>query len=380
MVSILLITLTVTLIYLCYPLFLLVMPSKKSEPERCINKDTGVSLILLTFNGGEFITEKVSFLAGELAAFGAAEFIVVDDHSTDGTEQLLTSLKTKHNLKLILKEKHRGIPHSMNLGVTMATHERIIFCDQRQRISAGALEVIVAPLNDKETGAVSGLISNSGTGNHTSFLRKHENILKRLESLSGNLIGVYGPLYAIRKSCYVPIGERIILDDLFLSLMILRYRRIVLTEYSVIEDDDFLTLYNLDRSRRYLKGFLQLVLNTELIRGLPFRIKIMLVWHKYIRLTIPPLVAACYLFAATRLTADPVARFVFCSISLAGILSLATLRSGWLSDFSGIFRISFYYMLSMLLIPLHLISIRFNSLFRIRRSTADPTTNFPPHV
>ncbi len=368
MIVILLITGCIILLYLLYPVYLMVSPKYTPPVQDRSVKEQSVSLILLTFNGKVYIQEKIELLNRELEHFQKYEFIVVDDHSTDGTQELLESLQEKFKLKLMLKNEHLGIPNSMNMSVKAARYDSVVFCDQRQRFTGDFLREIIAPLEDDEVGGVSGFISCLDNGNHLSFLRKHENFIKKCESRTGNLIGVYGPLYAIRKSCYQEIGENIILDDLYLSLKILEKKKIVLMEKCRIVDDDFISLYNCNRSKRYLQGLLQILIRKDLVGNMPFKLRIMLLWHKYLRLLIPPTVVLFYLFLAILSPADTYAAVVFAILSICILISIIARRLTIFSNLNNLFRITVYYVVSMVILTFNRIYLKINFQTRMKRS------------
>lgn len=232
--------------------------------------------------------KKIMFLYNEISNVEGSELIVVDDHSMDDSMEHFRKLNLP-GLRIHLKEKAMGIPHSMNLGVSLAVNDLLVFCDQRQTIPTGIIEKLAEPLRDPLTGAVSACISCYDKQHGFSLLRHHENFIKRLEGESGNLIGVYGPLYAIKRECYRNIPDHIILDDLFLSLVILPKYNIRFMPEVTVTDDSPDRLYNYSRAKRYLKGLIQLLFERELWHALKFKQKVMLLWHKYLRLIIPML-------------------------------------------------------------------------------------------
>jgi glycosyltransferase involved in cell wall biosynthesis len=353
MTVILLITLSVILLYLLYPAYLMLHPRYSPQVPDQPGKEPSVSLVLLTYNGIEHVEEKLRLLSVELEQFKENEFIVIDDDSTDGTRELLASLKERHNLNLILKNEHSGIPHSMNLGVQLSRHDHLVFCDQRQKFSGNILRDLLKPLQNDEVGAVSCYLSCAENNKHGSFLRRHENFIKRFESRTGCLVGVYGPLYTIKKSCYRAIGENIILDDLWLSLSILSSKRIIMVENCMITDDEFGSLYNFKRAKRYLRGLLQVLLKTDLFRGLPARIKIMLLWHKYLRLLIPPMMVVSYLATAVMVFVSRPAAVIFICVSFLILTSFIARRLVIFSNLNTFFRINVYYFFSMIFMAYH---------------------------
>ena len=331
MVITLWITTFLILLYLSYPVYLLIFSSDKTDREADAAEISSVSLILLSYNGKKYLKDKINFLIRELSAFQHYEIIVIDDYSTDGSKEVLDNFRNTKGIKIICKNEHRGIPHSMNMGVNYAQYETLIFCDQRQTFSRNIFQHIVEPLIYKDVGAVSGCISSSDDEKRVSVVRRHENFIKTLESKSGNLIGVYGPLYAIKKDCYSLIPENIILDDLYLSLRILRTKKIEMREDCKIYDNNFSLLYDYNRTKRYLKGFLQILKEKTLIGDLSLKQKIMLIWHKYLRLLIPVFLFLSYVsigFMVTR------------GIEYVIILSILTIP-GVIALFPNVFKINF---------------------------------------
>lgn len=253
------------------------------------------SLIYLSQNYAKGLKEKISFLLDELSYFENSELIVIDDASSDETFVLLQGFNNK-KLRYVSKEKPLGIPDSMNLGVKLSIYQIIVFCDQRQIIDKGAIKKLIAPLKYNEIGIVSSCISSYDKMNKFNVLRAHENYSKKLEGQTGNLIGVYGPLYALKKECYHEIPDNIILDDLYLTLKILSNRKAVFNSNCKIIDDNFNLLYNYKRTKRYLAGYFQILNEKDLIAKLSKTQKVMLFWHKYFRVAMPLLFACCYVF------------------------------------------------------------------------------------
>jgi glycosyltransferase involved in cell wall biosynthesis len=336
------------MVYLFYPLWLMIFVSKKTVGEKQPESPRSVSVILLSHNGKQHLNEKVNFLVRESSGFDQYELIIIDDNSTDGSIELLTAFGMKEHVRVIRNSKQEGIPYSMNLGVANARYDWMIFCDQRQELSGRILEKIVEPLKYPHVGAVSGCISSLDKGKDCSMLRKHENYLKTRESKAGNLMGVYGPLYAIKKQCYVTIPENIILDDLYLSLKILKSKQIELLEDCRITDDNFCVLYDYERTRRYLSGLLQLLGEKSLILDLNFAQITMLVWHKYLRLIIPLLMALFYITLGLAVTSGTEFIIAFCAGTTVAVLSVVPPGYGINFRFKNLIRMNIFYFVAFI--------------------------------
>jgi hypothetical protein len=219
----------------------------------------------------------------------------------------------------------------MNIGVNCAKYDYIIFCDQRQRLSENILQRIIEPLKYKNIGAVSGCISHLDKENKYSIIRRHENFIKSNESKAGSLIGVYGPFYAIKKQCYSEIPDYIILDDLYLSLRILKTKQIILKDDCLIIDNNFSKLYDYKRTKRYMVGFLQILKEKTIISDLSKKQKIMLIWHKYLRLLIPVFLFLSYVNTGIMITHGVEYTIIFTIFTVLILVSL----------FSNLFKFQF---------------------------------------
>ncbi|MBN2039380.1 MAG: glycosyltransferase [Spirochaetes bacterium] len=324
----------------------MVQTERPPEKDTGIKEISGVSLVYLSYNGADFLLKKINFLLQELSVFDKYELIIMDDHSTDKSQEIINSFRDYKHIKIIFKSEQRGIPHSMNTGVKASKFEHIVFCDQRQNLSDNIISQLVSPLKNKKVGAVSGCISHFDKENRFSFIRAYENFIKIQEGKTGNLIGVYGPLYAIKKECYTEIPDPIILDDLYLTLKILGSKQVLFLRECQIFDEYSSLIYNYQRTKRYLKGFLQLINEKGLICHLKKKQIIMLFWHKYFRLFIPLLLFLCYVSFGIKSIGSPENTIVFLIITLIVLISIllsAVITRGTLMKF---IRINFLYFIA----------------------------------
>jgi cellulose synthase/poly-beta-1,6-N-acetylglucosamine synthase-like glycosyltransferase len=334
----------VLLLYLAYPFCIGLLARKGSFQNEEVENVSGVSLILLSFNGASWLEEKIRFLLDELSGFDKSELIIIDDMSTDKSSAIIKKYSSHPAIRAVLKNQHRGIADSMNCGVALAKYDCVIFSDQRQGLCKGSLQRIVEPLRLKKIGAVSGCISHIDKACCDSLMRRHENFIKNSESAIGNLIGVYGPLYAFKKKYFVPVPEHIILDDLYLSLKILKSGQIVLIKDCAIIDEEFSVLYNYQRTKRYLAGLVQILFSKTIIDGLKNIQFLMLIWHKYLRLLLPVLLSLSYLISAVKMNQGLVFFIVFMVMSFLGVLALLQMVFKFQSRLINIVRINLYYL------------------------------------
>ena len=360
MLIILWITFTLMLLSMAYPFFLLFLPKIRSEKGKKIKVTDAVSVILFSYNNREYLENKINRLLEELRAFRSYELIIVDNESTDGSRIILDRFASYPNIKIIFNCQLKSVACSMNIGVRHARYEYIIMCDLRQELSVNSLRILVQSLQDKRVGAVSACLCSRDKSGKVSPVRRIENMIKKLEGRSGNLIGVYGPFYGIRKSCYTPIPEHILLEDLYLSLST---HQIIFRQDCLIIDNDFTSVYNIRRAKKYVKGLIQLIQEKKLMSKIRLMQLFMLLWHKYFRLFIPLLILLNFIFLSILTRSEIyllIALFMFTIAALIPDLSMIH------SKLKDILRINFYYLVLVPIILFQPVLMFFNRLLRGR--------------
>ena len=93
------------------------------------------SLVIPTFNRKEFVSETIKSALAQEKPF--SEIIVVDDGSTDGTEDLI---KSEFPVVRYFKTANYGVQHARNFGASMAKSDWLTFCDSDDLLSSSYLE------------------------------------------------------------------------------------------------------------------------------------------------------------------------------------------------------------------------------------------------
>jgi glycosyltransferase involved in cell wall biosynthesis len=128
------------------------------------------------------------------------ELIVVSDGSTDGTDGIVSRCADPR-VRLLRQEPRAGKSSALNLGVAAAQGEVLVFSDANSMFAPEALEELMAPLSSPEVGAVSGVLVYQQEIAHSGedLYWRYEQVVKRLESRLGALLGANGAIFAIRK-------------------------------------------------------------------------------------------------------------------------------------------------------------------------------------
>ena len=106
-----------------------------------------VSIIVPAYNAEKFILECLdSCFVQKLEHDGGVEVIVVDDGSTDSTEELLAPLASDNKIKYI-KQRNMGGSLARNAGIDAAQGEFLYFLDADDVLSPGAISKMIKAIN-----------------------------------------------------------------------------------------------------------------------------------------------------------------------------------------------------------------------------------------
>jgi len=137
------------------------------------------------------------------------------------------------------------------------------------------------------------------------------------------------------------------LDDLYLTLKILRSNQVWFLKECKIFDENASLIYNYRRIKRYLQGFLQLITEKELISQLMTKQIIMLFWHKYFRLFIPVLLFLSYISFGITCIGNLENTIVFLIITSFAIISILPGSVKIRSTLIKFMRINFLYFIAL---------------------------------
>ena len=84
------------------------------------------SIILCTYNEGKYIENTISELEKNISSL---ELVIVDDHSTDGTIEIIKKLNQNNKYKTVFRKKSRSLASAFARGVIETTGENIGWVD-----------------------------------------------------------------------------------------------------------------------------------------------------------------------------------------------------------------------------------------------------------
>ena len=105
-----------------------------------------ISFIVPTYNRDQYIKKCIESVLKQ--TYKNVELIIVDDGSTDNTENIVTSYKDK-KIKYFKNTNH-GIGYSRNFGLEKSTGDYVFFLDSDDFIEPNAAESIIQNINDAD--------------------------------------------------------------------------------------------------------------------------------------------------------------------------------------------------------------------------------------
>lgn len=178
--------------------------------------EPGVSIIIPVFNEEEWIHRTISSCINQYYSVDKLEVIVVDDCSTDRTEEKANDMinlihqegerfKTNDRLKFYKLPQNGGKREALVAGVHQAKHDLVVFVDSDSFLEPHAIRNLVQPFQDPKMGGVAGRteVENKFTNALTKLQTVRYyiafRIMKAAESWFDTVTCLSGPLACYRK-------------------------------------------------------------------------------------------------------------------------------------------------------------------------------------
>jgi cellulose synthase/poly-beta-1,6-N-acetylglucosamine synthase-like glycosyltransferase len=196
-------------IYIGYPILIKILAANKNLYTHKEDYFPTVSILIAAYNEEKHISDTLINKIGLDYPKEKLEIIVVSDASEDKTDKIVEKISAESdiNVSLIRQEPRAGKTSGLNLIVTKAKGEIIIFSDANSMYVKDALINLVRNFADNNIGYVTGKMvytSKDGSliGDGCGTYMKFENWLRQQETLVGSIVGVDGGIDAMRKSLY----------------------------------------------------------------------------------------------------------------------------------------------------------------------------------
>jgi len=111
-----------------------------------------ISVIICVYNGADRVWRAIESLAASAVSYPDFELIVVDDGSTDGTQELVR----KYDFVKLICAEHGGLSKARNLGATAATGEIFAYTDDDCEVDPDWLYWIAKGYDEQDVDAMGG--------------------------------------------------------------------------------------------------------------------------------------------------------------------------------------------------------------------------------
>ncbi len=201
--------------YVGYPLLLLLLARIRPRPVQAAEITPNISLIITVHNAGRTIASKLENTLALDYPRDRLEILVASDASTDDTDRLAAAYAGR-GVTLCRAPSRGGKTAAQNLACRAACGDVLVFSDATTVLPGDALRAIVRPFADPTIGLVSGedatLAGEHAVATGEGLYVRYDMWVRRLESLSGSLVGASGCFYAVRRELRSELSKDLVED------------------------------------------------------------------------------------------------------------------------------------------------------------------------
>jgi len=115
---------------------------QKSLNYKIMTKYIKYSIIIPTFNSSLYIKECINSILQQKHGDFFYEIIIIDDCSTDNTNEIISSLESNTEIKLFKTIKNSGPGIARNIGIKKSTGDWILFLDSDDKLEKNGLSIL----------------------------------------------------------------------------------------------------------------------------------------------------------------------------------------------------------------------------------------------
>lgn len=340
--------------YLIYPFSLIALALMKHKGLRKGDGEPSFSIVLSVYNEEKVILEKINNFKDLDYPETKAELIVISDGSVDRTNEIIAK-EADDRVKLVIQPERRGKTSALNLGVSKAKGEILVFTDANTMFEKDALRNLAKDFHDLRVGCVSGFVryidtqsGRNGSVGVGGVYSRFEKWIKKLESQVGGIIGADGALYGLRKNIFTPLEPKVINDFVHPIQAVLNGYESIL-DPEVVGFEEATGNFNQEYHRQirmvgqaFLIFFLYFPL---LIKKRKLLYAFQLISHKFFRWFTAPMMIVIYLSSALLITSGEIYKnlFILQSIFYGCVLIGFLSENGLLRKLPSVTKFPYYF-------------------------------------
>lgn len=288
-------------VYAGYPLILAILAQLFKKAPEYPEITPQVSILIAAYNEQKVIGSKLDNTLALDYPRNCMQIMVAADGSDDRTTEIVQTYADR-GVELSYDVQRRGKMAAINRALPRLLHEVVVFSDANNLYAPDALLELVKPFADPKVGAVTGsknIVEDSDAHAKADGLYwRYESSIKKNETRLGSCTGVAGEILAIRRNLYQAPPDRVINDDFFIGMSVLRqgYRLVYAPNARSYERSSLTEKDEAIRRSRIVAGRYQAILMSGTL--LPWRYPL-LVWqiisHKFMRPLVPLMMIVAFL-------------------------------------------------------------------------------------
>jgi cellulose synthase/poly-beta-1,6-N-acetylglucosamine synthase-like glycosyltransferase len=218
-----------------------------------------VTACIPVYNAADSLRKKLESMLELDYPKDKLEILVYTDGCTDDTEDVVRSFAARDPRVVLCRGGERkGKPTALNEMLKVAKGEVLFLTDCRQTVEKGALRALLRKLGAPGVGCVSGNLIFLGEAASEAYWR-YECWIRSREARFRGVVGVSGPIYAVRRADVDPVPPDLILDDVLIPMRVaLRGQKVVYAEDARAYDAAPTDAREYNRKIRTLAGNYQL--------------------------------------------------------------------------------------------------------------------------
>jgi len=279
--------------YLGYPALIFLLAKTFPRSDGYSVDYPHLSFIIPAYNEEKYISKKLDNTLSLDYPADKLQIIVAADGSSDSTPGIVETYREK-GVELLYVPDRNGKMAAIIRAMQFSNGDIVVLSDANNMYDKQAIRELILPFSNPKVGATTGakLIVEDGRelSSAEGLYWKYESAIKESECRVDSCVSSVGEILAIRKNAFIPPREKIINDDQYIILDMLRrgYRVIYTPRARSYEYVSLTARDEVERRIRMNAGLFQTI--SMSVTLLPLR-RPFLVWqiisHKYSRAFVP---------------------------------------------------------------------------------------------
>ena len=185
-------------------------------------KFPNISVIVPVYNGEKYVEECLKSLINQ--SMDSLEMIIVNDGSTDKSEEILRYYTQQYNNFIYLEQKNKGLSEARNSGLQYAHGEYIVFVDCDDILPQHALTYLYTTAKETHADIVVGNVMMFDNSNNMGYY------VRKNKDSAFTTTGKMFLMQAIANQCFVPMVYNYMYHNMYIKRNNFRFESGILHE------------------------------------------------------------------------------------------------------------------------------------------------------